>query len=431
MNVYEALDKINEIVIDSELPVGIWEKIKDATDYLGEKMSLTPMECCIVAQLTEDYSKEKSEEELCYFLDWESGDVLYAKEEMEKLIERGVVYPLVPVRRNGREQLYYMASDALKDAYWRDCELVAPWEFGHKTYEFWAGIGMVFCTLKRREIKPEAIFYALRNLIANNSHLKCCQRLTELNLDDRDLSLLLLVTTEYLIKDNRKVEDYTCRNLIRGDVVEKITAQFEDCSSELYKKDLVQITWKDDCYFSLTEHSRQLLFEDDRIFGVLDADCTLPADIEDEDGIVSQTKEQNFRVAIFWKKINQLLHDRSIYEIRYGEMEREIMRMVYSCQHLDCCKRLVEQNLNCIDFVFLVVLCSKYIDCEWDGQLLSMYSNLVTPQCVSLIVKQFQNKTSDLLRKKLVSMSDNFAMVSLTNHAKRLFIDPKLMNYYG
>lgn len=112
-------------------------------------------------------------------------------------------------------------------------------------------------------------------------------------------------------------------------------------------------------------------------------------------------------------------------------MEREIMRMVYSCQHLDCCKRLVEQNLNCIDFVFLVVLCSKYIDCEWDGQLLSMYSNLVTPQCVSLIVKQFQNKTSDLLRKKLVSMSDNFAMVSLTNHAKRLFIDPKLMNYYG
>lgn len=45
MNVYEALDKINEIVIDSELPVGIWKKIKDATDNLGEKLSLTPIEC--------------------------------------------------------------------------------------------------------------------------------------------------------------------------------------------------------------------------------------------------------------------------------------------------------------------------------------------------------------------------------------------------
>ena len=73
MNVYEALDKINEIVIDSELPVGIWKKIKDATDYLGEKLSLTPIECCIVALLMDYSTNEKSEEELCYFLDWESG----------------------------------------------------------------------------------------------------------------------------------------------------------------------------------------------------------------------------------------------------------------------------------------------------------------------------------------------------------------------
>ena len=105
--------------------------------------------------------------------------------------------------------------------------------------------------------------------------------------------------------------------------------------------------------------------------------------------------------------------------------------MVYSCQHLECCKRLVEQDLNSFDLVFLVVLCSRCIDYEWDVQSLSMYSDLVTPQCVSLIVRQFQDKTSDLLRKKLVSMSDDYATVSLTSHAKRLFIDPKLMNYYG
>ena len=422
MNVLEALDKISECVTDSELPIGIWENIKDATDYLGEKLSLTPIECCIVAQLTAHSTDEKSEEELCYFLDWETGDVLCAKEKVRRLAERGFVYPVIPARRKGQ---YYIASDALINAYWRDCKLVAPWEFGHKTYEFWAGVGMVFCTLKKREIKADAIFYALRNLIANNSHLKCCQRLKELNLDDRDLSLLLLVTTEYIINDNREVEDYSCWNLIRGDVVEKVTAQFEDCSSELYKKDLIQITWKDDCCFSLTEHARQLLFDDDRIFGVLDADCTLPADIGDEDGIVNQTTQQNFRVATFWKKIHQLLYNRSIYEMRYGEMEQEIMSLVYSCQHLDCCKRLVEQNLNCIDLVFLVVLCSKYIDCEWDGKSLSIFSKLVTPQCVSLIVKQFQDNTSDLFRKKLVIMSDNFSTVSMTNHAKRLFINPK------
>ena len=425
MTIYEALEKISGYVTDSELPTGIWGNIKDATDYLGKKLSLTPIQCCMVALLMEHYTEEKSEEKLCYFLDWETGDVLCVKEEMQKLIERGVVYPLFPIYRGGRQLHFYKASDALVDAFRNDSELVAPWELGGKTYEFWAGVGLVFCRFAKTKIRTETIFYALRNLIDRNRNLKCCQRLMEQNLDDRDLSLLLLVTTEYIIKDNREVEDYNCRKVLRGDVVEKITAQFEDSSSELYKKNLIQIAWKEDCCFCLTEHARQLLFDDDSIFGVLDADSDLSAGIEDEDCLVSQPKQQNLRVATFWKKIGELLHQRSIYEIRYGEFEREIMRMVYNCQHLDCCKRLVEQDLNCIDFVFLVVLCSKYIDCEWNGMLLSKYSDLVTLQCVSLIVRQFQNKTSDLLRKNLVSMSDNFATVSLTNHAKRLFVDTK------
>ena len=431
MNIREALEQIGNCVAGSELPAGTWEKIKDATDYLGEKLSLSPIECCMVALLMDHKTAEKSEEELCYFLDWETGDVLCVKEEMERLMERGVVYPLFPVRKDGRVQQCYEASDALVTAYWKDCELVIPWELGGKTYEFWAGVGLVFCHFAKTKIRTDAIYRALRNLIDRNRNLKCCQRLMELSLSDQDLSLLLLVTTEHLIKDNREVEDYVCRNVLRGDVVERITAQFEDSSSELYKKDLVRMTWKDDGYFSLTEHAQQLLFDGDRLFGVLDAESTFPADIEDEDGLVGQTKQQNFRVATFWRKIYELLQQRSIYEMRYGELEREITRMVYSCQHLECCKRLVEQDLNSFDLVFLVVLCSRCIDYEWDVQSLSMYSDLVTPQCVSLIVRQFQDKTSDLLRKKLVSMSDGYATVSLTSHAKRLFIDPKLMNYYG
>ena len=67
MNVYEALDKINEIVIDSELPVGIWKKIKDATDYLGEKLSLTPIECCIVALLMDYSTNEKAKRNFSIF----------------------------------------------------------------------------------------------------------------------------------------------------------------------------------------------------------------------------------------------------------------------------------------------------------------------------------------------------------------------------
>ena len=65
MTIYEALEKIRGYVTDSELPTGIWGNIKDATDYLGKKLSLTPIQCCMVALLMEHYTEEKSEEKLC------------------------------------------------------------------------------------------------------------------------------------------------------------------------------------------------------------------------------------------------------------------------------------------------------------------------------------------------------------------------------
>lgn len=430
MNVYEALDKINEIVVDSELPVGIWEKIKDATDYLGEKMSLTPMECCIVAQLTEDYSKEKSEEELCYYRDCETGDVICTKEHLNKLIERGIVYPLIPLQRNGKEQPYYIASAALRIAYWDDGELAAPWDFGHKTYEFWAGVGMIFCELSEYGMKVDAVFYALRNLIANNSHLECCKRLMELNLDNGDMSFLLFVVSEYLIKGNEELASNDCWPFAYWDVVEKIVSEFQDRTSELQTKNLIQDRWDDHCYFSLTEHAKQLLFDGDPIFGLLDEDSAVAAEIDDEQ-YDSLTTRADKDAVYFWRSIEDTLQYRSNYSIGYGEMESQLMNLLQSCQHIDCCKRLTELNLNCIDFVFLVVLCSKYIDCQWEDRPLEMYYNIIPFQCIDLIVRQFKDKTSDLLRNDLVRMSDDFATVSLTDNAKNLFVDPELMIYYG
>ena len=67
----------------------------------------------------------------------------------------------------------------------------------------------------------------------------------------------------------------------------------------------------------------------------------------------------------------------------------------------------------------------------WEDQPLNMYYNLVPFQCVDLIVRQFKDKTSDLLSNNLVRMSDDFATVSLTDNAKNLFVDPELMIYYG
>lgn len=429
MNISTALQQIRDHVRDSELPIGTWENIKEATDCLGEKLSLTPIQCCIMAQLMDYYSNKNSEEELCYYVDWETEDIICAKEELLRLVERGVVYPTVPFYHSGKKQQHYTASDAFENAYRKGGELIAPWNLGHKTYEFWAGVGMVFCTLKQRKVREDAIFYALRNLIADNRSLKCCKRLMEQNLDGMNLSLLLFVASEYLIKDQKQVENYTCMMYFKGDIIEKIAGQMEDKTSELHTKHLIQMTRDEGCFFSLTEHARQLLFDGDRIMGVLDTDCTFTEDNDDE-CLVCQTTQQDVDVVSFWWDISHILNKRSAYEIRYGEMERKLMKMVKSCQHLDCCKRLTEQNLNCFDFVFLIVLCSVY-DCQWENHSLNVYKDLMPYQCINLIVSQFEDKTSDLLRKNLVRMSDDFTTVSLTDYAKNLFIDPKLMNCYG
>lgn len=216
------------------------------------------------------------------------------------------------------------------------------------------------------------------------------------------------------------------QEFIHGDVVERIVSQFEESTSELLKKNLIQCRWAEGCYFSLTEHTKQLLFDDDCIFGLLDDECVVVAERDDgqSDSLTAQPDKEVF---YFWRDIEDILLYRSNYEINYGEMEREFMKLVQSCQHIDCCKRLTEQNLNCIDFVFLVVLCSKYIDCMWENQPLNTYYNLVPFQCIDLIVRQFKDKTSDLLLKDLVRMSDDFATVSLTDNAKNLFVDPELM----
>lgn len=410
------------------MPIGTWGRIKEATDYLWEKLSLNPVQCCIVAQLMVDYTKEKREEDLCYYMDWESGEVLCVLEDMGRLVERGVVYPFVPFSR--RSQRYYLASDALVHAVCTDGELIAPWELGHKTYEFWAGVGMAFCTLMRSEIRVDALFYALRNLIAQHRDLTCCQRLAEQALDDREQALLLLLASEYLLKDHGQVKDYECRWYIHGDVIEQLAGQLEDRSSAFCTKQLVQVTRGEECCFSLTEHARLLLFDDDRLFGVLDALST-PVAGNEEEYPSSHSTQQDMDVFAFWGSVSDLLHQRSMYEIRYGKMECELMKLVQSGQHLDCCRRLAAQHLNCFDFVFLLVLCSKYIEYEWDGQSLVMYQNVVPFQCIELIVAQCADNTSELLSKDLVRMSDDYATVSLTQHAKNLFVDPELMESYG
>ena len=119
---------------------------------------------------------------------------------------------------------------------------------------------MVFCTLKSCEIKVDAVFYALRNLIANNSHLKCCKHLDELNLDDGDLSLLLFVVSEYLIKGCEELEQDDCRDFIHGDVVERIVRQFKDKTSDLLSNDLVRMS-DDFATVSLTDNAKNLFVD--------------------------------------------------------------------------------------------------------------------------------------------------------------------------
>lgn len=108
-----------------------------------------------------------------------------------------------------------------------------------------------------------------------------------------------------------------------------------------------------------------------------------------------------------WERITNLLHACDFDNLSYPLMLGKMKTMMSECQHLDFCKKIISLNLNDADMIMLLIVCNALVNKEDDYVTTFDYNKILPHSSCSMIVKQFKNKTSDLVVKDILENVDN------------------------
>ena len=108
-----------------------------------------------------------------------------------------------------------------------------------------------------------------------------------------------------------------------------------------------------------------------------------------------------------WERITNLLHACDFDNLSYPLMLGKMKTMMSECQHLDFCKKIISLNLNDADMIMLLIVCNALVSKEDDYVTTFDYNKILPHSSCSMIVKQFKNKTSDLVVKDILENVDN------------------------
>lgn len=108
-----------------------------------------------------------------------------------------------------------------------------------------------------------------------------------------------------------------------------------------------------------------------------------------------------------WERITNLLHACDFDNLSYPIMLGKMKTMMSECQHLDFCKKIISLNLNDTDMIMLLIVCNALVSKEDDYVTTFDYNKILPHSSCSMIVKQFKNKTSDLVVKDILENVDN------------------------
>lgn len=108
-----------------------------------------------------------------------------------------------------------------------------------------------------------------------------------------------------------------------------------------------------------------------------------------------------------WERITNLLHACDFDNLSYPLMLGKMKTMMSECQHLDFCKKIISLNLNDADMIMLLIVCNALVNKEDDYVTTFDYNKILPHSSCSMIVKQFRDKTSDLVVKDILENVDN------------------------
>ena len=108
-----------------------------------------------------------------------------------------------------------------------------------------------------------------------------------------------------------------------------------------------------------------------------------------------------------WDRISGLLRACEFDNLSFPLMVEKVKKIMEGCCHLDFCEKIMSLNLNDADMIMLLIVCNALVNKADDYVTTFDYNKILPHSSCSMIVKQFKNKTSDLVVKDILENVDN------------------------
>lgn len=264
ITIASALEIIASGTRDKGLDCETMQKFLRETAYLQRKLHLTKMQCYIVAVMLDNAGDPVSPDDLADHAEASRIFILGLQDEMDKLVNRGVIN-VVGGGRHDIWNMHYMPSESLVQAVSHNHEL-RPEVMSDLTYEeMWDRISGLLRACEFDNLSFPLMVEKVKKIMEGCCHLDFCEKIMSLNLNDADMILLLIVCNALVNKADDYVTTFDYNKILPHSSCSMIVRQFREKTSALVLKDILENNDDEDDEFRLTVHGILLLLGEEYV----------------------------------------------------------------------------------------------------------------------------------------------------------------------
>lgn len=264
ITIASALKIIASGTRDQGLDCETMQKFPRETAYLQRKLHLTKMQCYIVAVMLDNAGDPVSPDDLADHAEASRIFILGLQDEMDKLVNRGVIN-VVGGGRHDIWNMHYMPSESLVQAVSHNHEL-RPEVMSDLTYEeMWNRVSGLLRACEFDNLSFPLMVEKVKKIMEGCCHLDFCEKIMSLNLNDADMILLLIVCNALVNKADDYVTTFDYNKILPHSSCSMIVRQFREKTSALVLKDILENNDDEDDEFRLTVHGILLLLGEEYV----------------------------------------------------------------------------------------------------------------------------------------------------------------------
>ena len=264
ITIASALEIIASGTRDQGLDCETMQKFPRETAYLQRKLHLTKMQCYIVAVMLDNAGDPVSPDDLADHAEASRIFILGLQDEMDMLVERGVIN-VVGGGRHDVWNMHYMPSESLVQAVSHNHELRPEVMSDLTSEEMWERITNLLHACDFDYLSYPLMLGKMKTIMSECQHLDFCKKIISLNLNDADMIMLLIVCNALVNKADDYVTTFDYNKILPHSSCSMIVKQFKNKTSDLVVKDILENVDNDEEDFRLTVHGILLLLGEEYV----------------------------------------------------------------------------------------------------------------------------------------------------------------------